>query len=245
MFAVVCGEQMSAKNRWSSSQTRVDPLGERFGDPSGQTVAWNASFCSSISRFMSSVRMPISCPLPVSISAHGIASRPRWFDPPGAGRGAAPTDTKGDDMVTYTVPGLKTDSAERVVKLLQDRLNSLNDLALTLNHVHWNVTGPNFIAVHTMLDPQVDAVRAMVDETAERIAALGGAPVGPPRAPGATTPSAGPARSSILARWTSSTPGSSRRTAARSTAPRNSTWSPRTCSSARPASWKNSTGSSP
>ena len=63
-------------------------------------------------------------------------------------------------MVTYTVPGLKTDSAERIVALLQDRLNSLSDLALTLKHVHWNVTGPNFIAVHTMLDPQVDAVRA-------------------------------------------------------------------------------------
>src|SRR6201985_3608104 len=87
-------------------------------------------------------------------------------------------------MVTYTVPGLKTDSAERVVKLLQDRLNSLSVPALTLKHVHWNVTGPNFIAVHTMLDPQVDGVRAMVDETAERIAALGGAPVGTPGALG-------------------------------------------------------------
>src|SRR6059058_406153 len=85
-------------------------------------------------------------------------------------------------MVTYTVPGLKTDSAERVVKLLQDRLNSLNDLALTLKHVHWNVTGPNFIAVHTMLDPQVDAVRSMVDETAERIATLGRSPAGTPGA---------------------------------------------------------------
>jgi len=49
-------------------------------------------------------------------------------------------------------------------------------------HVHWNVTGPNFIAVHTMLDAQVDAVRAMVDETAERIAALGGSPCGTPGA---------------------------------------------------------------
>jgi starvation-inducible DNA-binding protein len=85
-------------------------------------------------------------------------------------------------MVTYTVPGMKNDSAERVVTLLQDRLNSLNDLALTLKHVHWNVTGPNFIAVHTMLDPQVDGVRAMVDETAERIATLGGSPVGTPGA---------------------------------------------------------------
>jgi starvation-inducible DNA-binding protein len=85
-------------------------------------------------------------------------------------------------MVAYTVPGMKTGSAERVIALLQDRLNSLNDLALTLKHVHWNVTGPNFIAVHTMLDPQVEAVRAMADETAERIAALGGSPCGTPGA---------------------------------------------------------------
>jgi starvation-inducible DNA-binding protein len=85
-------------------------------------------------------------------------------------------------MTAYTVPGMKTGNAERVNALLQDRLNSLNDLALTLKHVHWNVTGPNFIAVHTMLDPQVDGVRAMVDETAERIAALGGSPVGTPGA---------------------------------------------------------------
>ena len=85
-------------------------------------------------------------------------------------------------MVTYTVPGMKSDDAEKVVTILQDRLNSLNDLALTLKHVHWNVVGPNFIAVHTMLDPQVDAVRAMVDETAERIATLGASPVGTPGA---------------------------------------------------------------
>jgi starvation-inducible DNA-binding protein len=85
-------------------------------------------------------------------------------------------------MVTYTVPGMKSDTADEVIALLQDRLNSLNDLALTLKHVHWNVVGPNFIAVHTMLDPQVDAVRAMVDVTAERIATLGGSPVGTPGA---------------------------------------------------------------
>jgi starvation-inducible DNA-binding protein len=77
---------------------------------------------------------------------------------------------------------MKTDNAERVTKLLQDRLNSLNDLALTLKHVHWNVTGPNFIAVHTMLDPQVEAVRAMADQAAERITALGGSPNGTPGA---------------------------------------------------------------
>jgi starvation-inducible DNA-binding protein len=84
--------------------------------------------------------------------------------------------------MAYTVPGMKADDAEQVNKLLQDRLNSLNDLALTLKHVHWNVIGPNFIAVHTMLDPQVESVRAMADETAERIATLGGSPVGTPGA---------------------------------------------------------------
>jgi len=81
-------------------------------------------------------------------------------------------------MVAYTIPGMKPDNAEKVNVLLQDRLNALNDLALTLKHIHWNVVGPNFIAVHTMLDPQVDAVQGMVDATAERIATMGASPNG-------------------------------------------------------------------
>ena len=82
----------------------------------------------------------------------------------------------------YTVPGIETADAGNVIATLQDRLNALNDLALTLKHVHWNVVGPHFIAVHEMLDPQVDAVRLMVDETAERISTLGGSPQGTPGA---------------------------------------------------------------
>ncbi|HZI95944.1 MAG TPA: DNA starvation/stationary phase protection protein [Actinomycetales bacterium] len=82
----------------------------------------------------------------------------------------------------YTVPGMTKAQGTKVAGILQDRLNALNDLALTLKHVHWNVIGPHFIAVHEMIDPQVDAVRAMVDETAERIATLGVAPVGTPGA---------------------------------------------------------------
>lgn len=82
----------------------------------------------------------------------------------------------------YTVPGMSRADGATVATILQDRLNSLNDLALTLKHVHWNVVGPHFIAVHLMLDPQVDAVRAMVDDTAERIATLGTSPAGTPGA---------------------------------------------------------------
>jgi starvation-inducible DNA-binding protein len=82
----------------------------------------------------------------------------------------------------YTVPGMSLESAARVIELLQMRLHAHNDLHLTLKHVHWNVVGPHFIAVHEMIDPQVDAVRAMADDVAERIATLGGSPVGTPAA---------------------------------------------------------------
>lgn len=84
--------------------------------------------------------------------------------------------------MSFTVPGMMQDTAKSLIALLQDRLDALNDLALTLKHVHWNVVGPNFVAVHTMLDPQVAAVRAMADQTAERIATIGGSPSGTPGA---------------------------------------------------------------
>lgn len=83
-------------------------------------------------------------------------------------------------QVTYTTPGLDEKASVQTVERLQQRLNSLIDLTLTLKHIHWNVVGPSFIGVHEMLDTQVEALRAMVDETAERIATLGGTPVGTP-----------------------------------------------------------------
>jgi starvation-inducible DNA-binding protein len=80
----------------------------------------------------------------------------------------------------YTVPGIEREAAGRLIGLLQLRLHALNDLHLTLKHVHWNVVGPHFIAVHEMIDPQVDRVRDMADDVAERIAALGGVAHGTP-----------------------------------------------------------------
>jgi starvation-inducible DNA-binding protein len=80
----------------------------------------------------------------------------------------------------FTVPGLAKRDGSAIAGVLQERLVSLIDLSLTLKHIHWNVVGPTFIGVHLMLDPQVDGVAAMVDETAERIASLGGSPNGLP-----------------------------------------------------------------
>jgi len=82
--------------------------------------------------------------------------------------------------IKYTVPGMSDADAERVITLLQDRLHAANDLHLTLKHVHWNVVGPHFIAVHEMIDPQVEAVRGFADDLAERIATMGGSPKGTP-----------------------------------------------------------------
>ncbi len=87
-----------------------------------------------------------------------------------------------DTPAKYTVPGMEVEDGHRVAEILQMRLHALNDLALTLKHAHWNVVGPNFIAVHEMLDPQVETVRGFVDETAERVATMGLSPKGTPGA---------------------------------------------------------------
>lgn len=78
----------------------------------------------------------------------------------------------------YTVPGIAKENGHEIAALMQGRLHALNDLHLALKHVHWNVVGPHFIAIHEMLDPQVDTVRGFADEVAERISTLGGAPSG-------------------------------------------------------------------
>jgi starvation-inducible DNA-binding protein len=85
-------------------------------------------------------------------------------------------------MTQFTIPGLTDKQSARLTELLQRQLSTYNDLHLTLKHVHWNVVGPNFIGVHEMIDPQVDAVRAYADDVAERIAALGASPQGTPGA---------------------------------------------------------------
>ena len=63
---------------------------------------------------------------------------------------------------------------EPVVKLLNERLADLIDLGLQIKQAHWNVKGPNFIALHKLFDEFSDEIGEHVDTTAERITALGG-----------------------------------------------------------------------
>ncbi|HVJ87230.1 MAG TPA: DNA starvation/stationary phase protection protein Dps [Caulifigura sp.] len=63
---------------------------------------------------------------------------------------------------------------EKLVKLLNERLADLIDLKLQCKQAHWNVKGPNFIALHELFDKQAEVVAGHVDEVAERITTLGG-----------------------------------------------------------------------
>lgn len=78
----------------------------------------------------------------------------------------------------FTIPGMSESEGRQAAELLQGRLSALIDTQLTLKHIHWNVVGPTFIGVHEMLDPQYAGVSTMVDDVAERIAALGREPIG-------------------------------------------------------------------
>lgn len=70
----------------------------------------------------------------------------------------------------------KTRSA--VVELLNARLADGIDLALIIKQAHWNMRGPNFIAVHELMDQFRDDMDAGNDLIAERAAQLGGAVFG-------------------------------------------------------------------
>jgi starvation-inducible DNA-binding protein len=63
-----------------------------------------------------------------------------------------------------------------VGEALQEVLVDLVDLSLLGKHLHWNVEGLTFRALHLHLDELVDSWRAMSDEVAERAAAIGFAP---------------------------------------------------------------------
>ena len=61
-----------------------------------------------------------------------------------------------------------------LVVLLNQALAELIDLQLQAKQAHWNVKGPNFIALHELFDTVAADAAVFADSVAERIAALGG-----------------------------------------------------------------------
>jgi starvation-inducible DNA-binding protein len=69
---------------------------------------------------------------------------------------------------------LAEDIRTKVAKLLNERLADAIDLGAQTKHAHWNVKGPNFIALHELFDKVAENVEDHIDELAERITQLGG-----------------------------------------------------------------------
>src|SRR6202048_925066 len=69
---------------------------------------------------------------------------------------------------------LAADVRGRMVELLNGRLADAIDLGTQAKQAHWNVKGPNFIALHELFDEVAEHVEDHIDTLAERITALGG-----------------------------------------------------------------------
>lgn len=73
---------------------------------------------------------------------------------------------------------LKSNTRKVSIELLNARLADAVDLALLTKQAHWNIKGPQFIAIHEMLDTFRAALDGHVDTLAERAVQLGGAAEG-------------------------------------------------------------------
>src|SRR5437867_8694984 len=69
----------------------------------------------------------------------------------------------------------------KAVELLNTRLADCIDLQTQTKQAHWNVKGPNFIALHELFDKINEEVEDYVDDIAERAVQLGGVAEGTAR----------------------------------------------------------------
>ena len=76
---------------------------------------------------------------------------------------------------------LSEDIRVQAVALLNARLADCVDLQTQTKQAHWNVKGPNFIALHELFDNINDDVEEYIDTIAERAVQLGGVAEGTAR----------------------------------------------------------------
>lgn len=69
---------------------------------------------------------------------------------------------------------LKAATRGKSIVLSGGVLVNILDLERQAKQAHWNLRGANFIALHELFDKLADGARALADEVAERMAALGG-----------------------------------------------------------------------
>lgn len=77
-----------------------------------------------------------------------------------------------------TKNGMAESLRSDVINVLQARLADTLDLKMQTKQAHWNVKGPNFIALHELFDRLHDDMDDLADTLAERLVALGGQALG-------------------------------------------------------------------
>lgn len=78
---------------------------------------------------------------------------------------AKPHQTKND---------LRDKTRVAMISLLNEHLADVLDLGLQAKQAHWNVKGPNFVALHELFDKVAENLEEFTDNIAERAVALGG-----------------------------------------------------------------------
>lgn len=82
-------------------------------------------------------------------------------------------------MKTYRTGNDLSANAKKVsIEVLNARLADAIDLALLTKQAHWNIKGPQFIALHEMIDLFRTEIDTHVDMLAERVVQLGGTALG-------------------------------------------------------------------
>jgi len=77
-----------------------------------------------------------------------------------------------------TKNNLSANAKSVAIDLLNARLADAIDLALLTKQAHWNLKGPEFIAIHEMIDTFRTDIDGHVDTMAERVVQLGGTALG-------------------------------------------------------------------
>ncbi len=80
---------------------------------------------------------------------------------------------KGASRQHQTRNGTASNAKKVSIELLNQRLADGIDLALAIKQAHWNIKGPQFIAIHEMLDGFRTEIDEYNDEMAERAVQLG------------------------------------------------------------------------
>lgn len=80
-------------------------------------------------------------------------------------------------MKTTLIPtqnSLRRPIRRGMIDLLNRQLADVVDLGLQAKQAHWNVKGPNFIALHELFDKVAEELGEITDDIAERAVQLGG-----------------------------------------------------------------------